>query len=32
MRFSISGLRQIVSRELAPAADIVLGFNELDGD
>ncbi len=32
MRFSISGLRQIVARELAPAADVVLGFNELDGD
>jgi predicted lipoprotein len=32
MRFSLNGLRQIVSRELAPGADIVLGFNELDGD
>jgi uncharacterized protein len=32
MRFSINGLRQIVARELAPAADVVLGFNELDGD
>lgn len=32
MRFSINGLRQIVGRELAPGADIVLGFNELDGD
>jgi len=32
MRFSINGLRQIIARELAPAADIILGFNELDGD
>lgn len=32
MRFSLNGLRQIVGRELAPGADIVLGFNELDGD
>jgi predicted lipoprotein len=32
MRFSLNGLRQIVIRELAPAAELVLGFNELDGD
>jgi predicted lipoprotein len=32
MRFSLNGLRQIIGRELAPNADIVLGFNELDGD
>ena len=32
LRFDISGLRLIVVKELAPAADITLGFNELDGD
>lgn len=32
MRFSLNGLRQVINRELAPAADLVLGFNELDGD
>ncbi len=32
MRFDLSGIRQIVVKELAPAADIVMGFNELDGD
>jgi hypothetical protein len=32
MRFDLNGLRQIINRELAPAAGLVLGFNELDGD
>lgn len=32
LRFDANGLRQIITRELAPAADLVLGFNELDGD
>lgn len=32
LRFDIAGLRLIVVKELAPAADITLGFNELDGD
>lgn len=32
MRFDLSGLRQIIVKELAPNADIVMGFNELDGD
>lgn len=32
LRFDLSGLRQIVVKELAPAADLTLGFNELDGD
>ncbi len=32
MRFTLNGLRQIINRELAPAADLTLGFNELDGD
>ena len=32
LRFDISGLRLIVVKELAPAADISIGFNELDGD
>jgi predicted lipoprotein len=32
MRFDLSGIRQIIVKELAPNADIVMGFNELDGD
>jgi hypothetical protein len=32
MKFDLSGIRQIVIKELAPNADITLGFNELDGD
>jgi predicted lipoprotein len=32
MRFHLNGLRQVINRELAPAANLVLGFNELDGD
>lgn len=32
LRFDLSGLRQIVVKELAPAAELTLGFNELDGD
>ena len=32
MRFNLNGLRQIVNRVLAPAAGLILGFNELDGD
>lgn len=31
-RFSINGLRQIIGREIAPAAALTIGFNELDGD
>lgn len=27
-----NGLRQVVGREIAPAAGLLLGFNELDGD
>jgi uncharacterized protein len=30
--FYTNGLRQIVGREIAPAAGLFLGFNELDGD
>lgn len=32
MRFDLSGIRLIIVKELAPNAEIVLGFNELDGD
>jgi len=32
MKFDLSGMRTIISKELAPNAGIVLGFNELDGD
>ncbi len=32
LKFDANGLRQVITRELAPAADLVLGFNELDGD
>lgn len=32
MRFDLGGIRLIIVKELAPNADIVLGFNELDGD
>lgn len=32
MRFDLSGLRQIIFKELAPNADIEMGINELDGD
>lgn len=32
MRFDLGGIRQIVLKELAPNADIVIGLNELDGD
>lgn len=32
MRFDLSGIRQIVFKELAPNADIEMGLNELDGD
>jgi hypothetical protein len=32
MKFDLSGIRQIIVRELAPNADLTLGFNELDGD
>lgn len=31
-RFNINGLRQIIGREIAPAAALTIGFNELDGD
>jgi uncharacterized protein len=32
MRFDVNGLRQIIGRELAPAAELSIGFNALDGD
>ena len=32
LRFDITSIRQIVVRELAANAGIILGFNELDGD
>jgi hypothetical protein len=32
MRFHLNGLRQMIGRELAPAAELSIGFNELDGD
>ena len=32
MRFDLAGIRQIILKELAPNADIEMGFNELDGD
>jgi hypothetical protein len=32
MRFHLNGIRQVINRELAPAAGLSLGFNELDGD
>jgi len=31
-RFHLNGLRQIIGKEIAPAADLLIGFNELDGD
>lgn len=31
-RFYLNGLRQVMGREIAPAAALRLGFNELDGD
>lgn len=32
LRFDLGAVRLIIVRELAPNAEIVLGFNELDGD
>jgi predicted lipoprotein len=32
MRFHLNGLRHMIGRELAPAAGLSIGFNELDGD
>jgi predicted lipoprotein len=32
MKFDLSGIRQIIFKELAPNADIEMGLNELDGD
>lgn len=32
MRTTINGLRQIIGKEAAPGADLLIGFNELDGD
>lgn len=32
MKFYVNGLAQIIGREIAPAAGLFLGFNELDGD
>lgn len=31
-KFYVNGLAQIIGREIAPAAGLFLGFNELDGD
>ena len=28
----VKGLRQLVSQELAPALDLLVGFNAMDGD
>jgi hypothetical protein len=30
--FYSNGLRQVIGREIAPAAGLLIGFNELDGD
>jgi hypothetical protein len=30
--FYANGLRQLIGRHLAPAAGLLIGFNELDGD
>jgi hypothetical protein len=32
LKFDLGALRLIIVRELAPAAELTLGFNELDGD
>lgn len=32
MRFHLNGIKNIIQRELAPAAGLAVGFNELDGD
>ena len=32
VRVHIDGIRKLVGRELAPAAGLMIGFNELDGD
>lgn len=32
MKFDLGGIRNIIVKELAPNANIVMGFNELDGD
>ncbi len=32
VRFHLEGIRKLVGRELAPAAGLTIGFNELDGD
>ena len=32
VRFHVEGIRKLVGRELAPAAGLQIGFNELDGD
>jgi predicted lipoprotein len=32
MRFHLNGIRHMIGRELAPAAELSIGFNELDGD
>ena len=32
VRFHIEGIRKLVGREMAPAAGLTIGFNELDGD
>jgi predicted lipoprotein len=32
LRFHVESIRKLVGRELAPAAGLTIGFNELDGD
>jgi len=32
VRFHLEGIRKLIGRELAPAAGLTIGFNELDGD
>jgi predicted lipoprotein len=32
VRFHIEGIRKLIGREIAPAAGLTIGFNELDGD
>ena len=32
LRFYSNGIRQVIGRDIAPAAGLTIGFNELDGD
>jgi predicted lipoprotein len=32
LRFHVESIRKLIGRELAPAAGLTIGFNELDGD